>query len=104
MHLRFAVLPGSQAAGERDVWLAQRQRRSLAELRCLIVGPQGRGHDVPWKRPPPDHDATGIPHLTRSALHRCLQRHGISRLPDVEGDKSRRQKFKRYPIGPRHCS
>lgn len=40
-----------------------------------------------------------IPHLTRSALHRCLQRHGISRLPDVEGDKPRRQSFKRYPIG-----
>ena len=40
-----------------------------------------------------------IPHLTRSALHRCLQRHGISRLPDVEGDKPGRQKFKRYPIG-----
>ena len=28
-----------------------------------------------------------IPHLTRSALHRCLQRHGICRLPDVEGDR-----------------
>lgn len=40
-----------------------------------------------------------IPHLTRSAMHRCLQRHGISRLPDVEGDKPKRQKFKRYPIG-----
>jgi hypothetical protein len=40
-----------------------------------------------------------IPHLTRSALHRCLQRHGISRLPDVEGDKPKRRKFKRYPIG-----
>ena len=40
-----------------------------------------------------------IPHLTRSALHRCLQRHGISRLPDVEGDKPKLQKFKRYPIG-----
>ena len=39
-----------------------------------------------------------IPHLTRSALHRCLQRHGISRLPDVEGDKPKRQRFKRYPI------
>ena len=26
-----------------------------------------------------------IPHLTRSALHQCLQRHGITRLPDVEG-------------------
>ena len=40
-----------------------------------------------------------IPHLTRSALHRCLQRHGISRLPDIEGDKPKRQRFKRYPIG-----
>jgi hypothetical protein len=29
-----------------------------------------------------------IPHLTRSALHRCLQRHGISRLPTMEGDKA----------------
>ena len=27
-----------------------------------------------------------IPHLTRSSLHRCLQHHGISRLPEVEGD------------------
>ena len=27
------------------------------------------------------------PHLRRSALHHCLQRHGISRLPDIEGDK-----------------
>jgi len=42
---------------------------------------------------------TTIPRLTRSALHRCLQRHGLSRLPDVAGDKPKRQKFKRYPIG-----
>lgn len=40
-----------------------------------------------------------IPHPTRSALHRCLQRHGISRLPDIEGDKPKRQRLKRYPIG-----
>jgi len=40
-----------------------------------------------------------IPHLTRSSLHRCLQRHGIGRLPDVEGDKPAKQKFKTYPIG-----
>lgn len=40
-------------------------------------------------------------------MHRCLQRHGISRLPDVEGDKAllsevkgpKRQRFKRCPIG-----
>lgn len=43
-----------------------------------------------------------IPHLTRSSLRRCLQRHGISRLPDVEGDKPKRQKFKRYPLGVFH--
>jgi transposase InsO family protein len=43
-----------------------------------------------------------IPHLTRSSLHRCLQRHGISRLPDVDGDKPARKKFKRYPIGYIH--
>ena len=27
------------------------------------------------------------------------KRHGISRLPDIEGDKLKWQKFKRYPIG-----
>ncbi len=43
-----------------------------------------------------------IPHLTRSSLHRCLSRHGISRLPDVEGDKPVRKKFKTYPIGYVH--
>jgi hypothetical protein len=40
-----------------------------------------------------------IPHLTRSALYRCRQRHRISRLPDLEGDKSKYQKFKRYCTG-----
>ncbi len=39
-----------------------------------------------------------IPHLTRSSLLRCLQRHGISRLPDTKGDKPERKKFKTYPI------
>ena len=43
-----------------------------------------------------------VPHLTRSSLHRCLQRHGIGRLPDVEGDKSAKKKFKSYPIGYFH--
>jgi transposase-like protein len=43
-----------------------------------------------------------IPTLTRSSLHRCLQRHGIGRLPDVEGDKQPKKKFKAYPIGYFH--
>ena len=29
-----------------------------------------------------------LPHLTRSSLHRCLQRHGISRLPDVDSSRA----------------
>ncbi len=43
-----------------------------------------------------------IPHLTRSSLHRCLQRHGISQLPSIEGDAPTRAKFKSYPIGYFH--
>jgi IS30 family transposase len=35
-------------------------------------------------------------------LHRCFQRHDISRLPNVEGDKPRRSKFRAYPIGYFH--
>ena len=42
-----------------------------------------------------------IPHLRRSSLHRLYQRHDISRLPDVEGEKSK-TRFKEYPIGYFH--
>ena len=42
-----------------------------------------------------------IPHLTRSSLHRLFQRHDISRLPAVEGDKPKKR-FKDYPIGYFH--
>ena len=37
--------------------------------------------------------------MTRSSLHRCLERHGISRLPEVEGDKPSKKMFDIYPIG-----
>ena len=42
-----------------------------------------------------------IPNLSRSALHRCLQRHGISRLP-VEEAAEKRKRFKTYEIGYVH--
>lgn len=42
-----------------------------------------------------------IPNLTRSSLHRLFQRHDISRLPAVEGDRPKK-KFKAYPIGYFH--
>jgi transposase len=43
-----------------------------------------------------------IPYLTRSALHRCLVRHGLSRLPKQEEMTKEKKKFKDYPIGYVH--
>ena len=43
-----------------------------------------------------------IPHLTRSSPHCCLQRHGISRLPEAVSDRPDKTKFKTYPIGYFH--
>ena len=43
-----------------------------------------------------------IPHLTRSSLHRCLERHGISRLPEMDGDKPKMKRFAAYAIGYFH--
>src|SRR5215208_3947520 len=43
-----------------------------------------------------------LPKLTRSALHRCLQRHGISRLPQDEERASKRGRFAETKIGYVH--
>ena len=43
-----------------------------------------------------------IPSLSRSALHRCLVRHGISRLPRDEARASKRQRFAETAIGYVH--
>lgn len=44
-----------------------------------------------------------MPHLSRLALHRCFQRHGISRLPlNEDGQSPPKKKFKDYPMGYLH--
>ena len=43
-----------------------------------------------------------IPHLTRSSLHRCFQRHGVSRLQEMKGEARPKKRFKNYPIGYFH--
>ena len=43
-----------------------------------------------------------IPKLTRSSLHRCLDRHGISRLPENPDHASKRGKFAEAAIGYVH--
>ena len=69
---------------EKELILAFR-RHTLLRLDDCLYGPQPT-----------------LPHLTRSSLHRCLQRNGISRLPEIEGNKPAKQKFKTYPIGYFH--
>lgn len=43
-----------------------------------------------------------IPNLTRSSLHRCFQRHGISKLPHLEKPKKKTNQFKKYEPGYVH--
>src|SRR6201995_2976158 len=45
-----------------------------------------------------------IPHLSRSSLHRCLQRHGISQLPRVEGELTAKRHFNPYRLGYSHIN
>jgi hypothetical protein len=43
-----------------------------------------------------------IPHLTRSALHRCLKRHRINRLPDIAGNRPAKKTCKPSPLSSFH--
>ena len=45
---------------------------------------------------------SSIPTLTRSSLHRLFQRHNISRLPEVEGEKPARKKFAHTELLPKY--
>src|SRR5215216_528687 len=84
----------------------QDERTGPKEPRSTVLSPEEEAIIVAFRRHtllPLDDclyalQAT-IPHLTRSSLHRCLQRHGISRLPEVEGAQPSKRKFKAYPIG-----
>ncbi len=42
------------------------------------------------------------PSSERSSRHPCLQRHGVSRLPDLEDDKQAKRKFNSYQIDYSH--
>jgi hypothetical protein len=84
-----------------------RKRTSLADLptrpkeaKSTVLTPDEEANNVAFRRHRllPLEDCLyslqpSIPHLSRSSLHRCLQRHDISRLPEVDGDKPARKKF-----------
>jgi transposase InsO family protein len=84
-------------------------RMGPKEPRSTVLSPEDEAVIVAFRRhtlSPLDDCLHGlqptIPHLTRSSLHRCLERHGISRLPEVEGDKPAKKRFASYPIGYFH--
>jgi IS30 family transposase len=79
------------------------------EVRSTVLTPEEEAIVVAFRRHtllPLDDCLYGlqpaIPHLTRSSLHRCLQRHGISRLPEVDGDRPAKKRVAAYPIGYFH--
>ena len=64
-------------------------RMGPKEVRSTVLTPEEEAIIVAFRRHtllPLDDCLYGlqptIPHLTRSSLHRCLERHGISRLPE----------------------
>jgi transposase InsO family protein len=105
---RYAINPKTVAKGKKradvhDAPMGPKQPRSTArtlalEAMCVAF----RRHtllpldDCLYARP------SSRPSLTRSAWHRCFQRHGISRLPEVDRDIPAKKKFKKDPLGYCH--
>lgn len=91
---RNALSPGQHGAGDE-------LEEAVGALR-LITEPRER----PQK--PEQIGAVQIgepgPIPERAPAAACPPRHGVSRLPEVEGDKPRRSKLKRYPLGYFHIS
>ncbi len=102
---RYGINPKTVAKWKQRSSVAD-QRTGPKDPRSTVLSPEDEAIVVAFRRHTllPLDDCLyalqpTIPHLTRSSLHRCLQRHGISRLPDTDGDKPQRSRFKRYPIG-----
>jgi hypothetical protein len=105
---RYAIHPQTVAkwkkrADVHDAPMGPKQPRSTA----LTLGQEAMC--VAFRRPTllPLDDCLyarqrSMPSLTRSSRQRCCQRHGISRLPEVEGDIPPKQQFKKYPLGSFH--
>lgn len=102
---RYGVNPKTVAKWRARTSVADR-RTGPKDPRSTVLSPEDEAVVVAFRR----HTLLALddclyalqptlPHLTRSSLHRCLQRNGISRLPETDGDKPQRSRFKRYPIG-----
>ena len=105
---RYGVSPTTVQKWRRRQTTAD-ARMGPKEVRSTVLTPEEEAIIVAFRRHtllPLDDCLYGlqptIPHLTRSSLHRCLERHGISRLPEIEGDKPEKKRFATYPLGYFH--
>ena len=99
---RTTVAKWRSRSGTSDAPMGPRERRST------VLTPVEEAMIVAFRRRTmlPLDDVMGclrdsIPKLTRSSLHRCLERHGISRLPATEV-KTARGRFAETTIGYVH--
>jgi len=107
---RYGISPTTMQKWRKRTSVAD-QKMGPAEPHSTTLSPEQEAMIVAFRRHTllPLDDCLyalqpSIPRLTRSTLHRCLQRHGIWRLPDLEGDKPARKKCKVYPIGYFHMN
>ena len=101
---------------DRETVAKWRRRRSVEDApvgpeapRSTVLSVEEEATVVAFRRhtlPPLDDGLyalrPAIPHLTRPSLHRRLRRHGIGRLPEVEGEEPKRRAFKERPVGYVH--
>ena len=106
---RYGVSPTTVAEVAQAEDSTADARMGPKEPRSTVLTPEEEAIVVAFRRHtllPLDDCLYGlqptIPHLTRSSLHRCLERHGISRLPEIEGDKPQKKRFASYAIGYFH--
>lgn len=91
--LRYKIAKRAGVPSPRGPESIRRPSRSgRGDRMCPTAGP-----DLPTPDPLRSRLKT-----RRPSLHRCLQRNGTSRLPDVDGDKPPKSTFKSYPIGCFH--
>src|SRR5919106_2578427 len=105
---RYGLTPKPVAKGRRRTTTADRPM-GPARPRSTVLTEAEEAIVVEFRRRTllPLDDVLGclreaIPKLTRSALHRCLVRHGISRLPRDDGKASKRKRFAETRIGYVH--
>jgi transposase InsO family protein len=105
---RYGLNPKTVAKWRRRTTTAD-QRMGPARPRSTVLTEAEEAIVVEFRRRTllPRDDVLGclretIPKLSRSALHRCLQRHGISRLPQGEEKASKRKHFAAATIGYVH--